>query len=764
MLQAQNVDCGMQKLRLAESCIVATILSLAAAACTKNVTGSGINEPPEVSIVSPAVARTFAGGDSLFIEIRATDREQAIPANDVSWWIDLHHGTHTHPFAPRTVGTRGLVTVPRTGHPETEIFLRLYAAARDAGGLTDTVSIDVSPRLTTISIATLPAGLAVTVDGQPRATPVVLQTVSGMERVIVATSPQLLGDSIYAFRSWADGGAATRTVASATASDLVATYTATGRANVSPNVAITAPVAGRIVTAGIGVTISADASDSDGNVAKVRFLVGTTVIDEDLTVPYAVQWTPTTLGAQSLFAQAVDNDGATTLSAAVAVTVQAAGVGDVEAPLVALTSPAAGASGLTGTVELTATATDNVGVTSVEFEVDGQLLASDAVAPYTATIASTAAFVTGAHVVRARGGDAAGNWSPWSSAVVSFGGNTAFLPGYSKSIVASGFGSLLTAIAFAADGRIFVTELNGAVRVVKNGALLAQPFAAVTALVEGERGLVGIALDPAFETNGFVYIYYTTAIGGAHNRISRFTANGDLAVAGSEVVLVDLPVLSDARRHNGGAMNFGLDGALYVAVGDDGNGLNAPVLSTPFGKMLRFNPDGSIPADNPYFTQTTGINRAIWAKGLRNPYTFAIHPGTGRMHINDVGQETWEEVNLGRRGADYGWPSTEGATSNPSFDSPILAVRHSNSPTLFDANAIVGGAFYNPLVAMFGTVYVGDYFFADYVLGWVYRMDMDNGNAVNAFAQTGAMVTGLGVGRDGAIYVLIGTKLERIAR
>src|SRR5205823_6118401 len=118
--------------------------------------------------------------------------------------------------------------------------------------------------------------------------------------------------------------------------------------------------------------------------------------------------------------------------------------------------------------------------------------------------------------------------------------------------------------------------------------------------------------------------------------------------------------LSAATNHNGGATHFGPDGKLWIAVGENANGANSQTLTNLLGKMLRINSDGTIPTDNPFYNTATGQNRAIWALGLRNPYTFTFQPGTGRMHINDVGQNTWEEIDVGVAGANYGWPSTEG--------------------------------------------------------------------------------------------------------
>src|SRR5690606_19004802 len=137
----------------------------------------------------------------------------------------------------------------------------------------------------------------------------------------------------------------------------------------------------------------------------------------------------------------------------------------------------------------------------------------------------------------------------------------------------------------------------------------------------GERGLLGVAFDPAFATNRFVYVYYTATSPTIHNRLSRFTANaaGDLALAGSETILLELENLT-ATNHNGGAIHFGPDGKLYVATGENAVAENAQSLDNLLGKILRLNPDGSIPTDNPFFNQATGKNRLIWALGLRNPF------------------------------------------------------------------------------------------------------------------------------------------------
>src|SRR5262249_14360225 len=160
----------------------------------------------------------------------------------------------------------------------------------------------------------------------------------------------------------------------------------------------------------------------------------------------------------------------------------------------------------------------------------------------------------------------------------------------------------------------------------------------------------------------YVYLYYTATTPTIHNRVSRFTAAGDVAVAGSEAVLLNLNTLSSATNHNGGALHLGPDGQLFIPGREHGHPPAAQALTNLLGKLLRINKDGTIPADNPFYTVASGQNRAIWALGLRNPYTFAFHRTTGRLFINDVGENTWEEIDDGIRGANYGWPETEGHT------------------------------------------------------------------------------------------------------
>jgi len=333
-------------------------------------------------------------------------------------------------------------------------------------------------------------------------------------------------------------------------------------------------------------------------------------------------------------------------------------------------------------------------------------------------------------------------------------GAASVLPGFTDSLVTAGL-SDATAMAFAPDGRIFVCEQAGRVRVIENGVLLADPFVMVPVDPSGERGLLGIAFDPAFNSNHYLYIYYTAVSPTIHNRIRRFTASGNVAVPGSEMDLLDLDDLAIATNHNGGALHFGVDGKLYAGVGDNANGSNAQTLANLLGKMLRINADGTIPTDNPFYNQTVGRNRAIWALGLRNPYTFAFN-ASGRLFINDVGQSTYEEVNEGVIGSNYGWPESEGPTNNPNHRGPLYYYPHVNGQ--FGGCAVTGGTFYEPLTGQFPSEYLGTYFFADLCQGWIDRLDIAGHNmrmaSVLAFASGISFPVDLDIGPDGSLYYL----------
>jgi glucose/arabinose dehydrogenase len=348
--------------------------------------------------------------------------------------------------------------------------------------------------------------------------------------------------------------------------------------------------------------------------------------------------------------------------------------------------------------------------------------------------------------------------------------------GFIESAAATGL-SNATAMEIAPNGDLWVLEQGGAVKRFRPGSTTADVVGDLSNLglsSVGERGVLGIAFDPQYATNKHVYLYYTSPSPVTHNRISQFTvndsdatdyyfagANSQEADAGSSgaptaQIIFDLDPLSGLTNHNGGAIHFGPDGKLYVAVGDNANGANSQSLATDLGKMLRINSDGTIPADNPFFGVTTGNNQAIWALGLRNPYTFAFQPWTGRVFINDVGQNTWEEIDEGLAGANYGWPATEGNQGTPpsapgTYRGPLYTYQHGGMP--LQGFAITGGAFYNPEVQQFPAAYTGKYFFADYVNDWIDLLDVGTGTATQ-FATSVPGPVDLRVTSDGSLYYL----------
>lgn len=342
----------------------------------------------------------------------------------------------------------------------------------------------------------------------------------------------------------------------------------------------------------------------------------------------------------------------------------------------------------------------------------------------------------------------------------------AVLPnGFERSTVA-GILDRPTVTALAPGGRILVVEQGGRVRVVKNDQLLSNPLLNLSGLVDSqdERGLVGLTLDSEFARGKpFLYVYYTLAARNGvppHNIIARFRVNGDRVVPGTGKRLARLPNLR-ATNHNGGALSFGRDGRLYAAVGENARPDLAQNRNSRFGKMLRMNRAGKAPKNNPFYSnpRVKGVNKTVWALGLRNPYSFAIQPGTGRMFINDVGAREWEEINRGVKGANYGWPVHEGPENDRRFRGPFHAYRHQANT----CNAITGGAFYDSRRAQFPSSYTGDYLFADICRGFIRRVDPRTGE-VRGFATGLSAPVDLKVGPGGVLYYLSrGTNsMERI--
>jgi glucose/arabinose dehydrogenase len=380
--------------------------------------------------------------------------------------------------------------------------------------------------------------------------------------------------------------------------------------------------------------------------------------------------------------------------------------------------------------------------------------------------------------------------------------------GFTEAAVATGL-SRPTAMEFAPDGRLFVLEQAGNVELVRPDGTTSTALH-LNVDSQGERGLLGIAFDPAFASNHFVYLYYTNpGAGGApwatgeHNQLSRFTVDdSDLTrpIFKNEAPILDWDNLSAASNHNGGAIHFGSGGMLYADAGDNAQTFTqggrtyrvSQTLSDLLGKQLRidvgaFNRGVAtrddtmvghlIPADNPFVGTATGINQLIYALGLRNPYTFAVQPATGTIFINDVGENTWEEIDQSVAGANFGWSGGNtdgfGHSSPPGagvYHDPLLAYNHSGGPA-GGGIAIVGGTFYDPTAPQFPASYVGKYFYADLGAGWIRVFDpahpgsASNPDTSSPFASgiTGNLID-LKVDQAGNLYYLTGSgTVERVS-
>lgn len=303
------------------------------------------------------------------------------------------------------------------------------------------------------------------------------------------------------------------------------------------------------------------------------------------------------------------------------------------------------------------------------------------------------------------------------------------------------------------DGRVFLTEKVGKIRIIKNGALLPTPLITIPTVDNfSERGLMKVVVDENFSSNGYIYAYYTHKANNIiNNRVSRFTVSGDLAAPASELVLINIdPVDGNTGYHNGGGLAI-KNNQIYIATGESTVASNSQSLTTLKGKILRINTDGTVPTDNPFYTTATGANRAIWALGFRNPFKLSVQNGTGKIWCNDVGAGTWEEINEIEKGKNYGWPGIEGKRTNQTapanYKDPFYAYDHSDG-----ACSITAGAFYNPAVAVFPTAYIGKYFYGDYCAGWLKTIDA-NGTVAN-FATGIDRPLDVAVSNEGVLYFI----------
>ncbi|MBU0637818.1 MAG: PQQ-dependent sugar dehydrogenase [Planctomycetes bacterium] len=273
-----------------------------------------------------------------------------------------------------------------------------------------------------------------------------------------------------------------------------------------------------------------------------------------------------------------------------------------------------------------------------------------------------------------------------------------------------------SALAFAADGRVFYTEKNtGRIRVIVDGSLAEQPFAEVPVNYADDRGLLGIALHPSFASNGRVYVFYTRSDTGlttadpqavVDNRVVYFEANGNVA-AGGEIFVASLPAAS-GTTHIGGRLAFAADGTLYVALGDQTAENAAQDNTVHTGKVLRYNADGSIPAGNP------SAGSPVFARGVRDMRGLAFDPESAIPFITDRNPAGQEEINRVLSGRNYGWPEVIGPATTAE-ETQFVADNPDYVEPLFDTGderpGLVGGSF-NPS-ARYGPNLVSDYFYGE---------------------------------------------------
>lgn len=366
-------------------------------------------------------------------------------------------------------------------------------------------------------------------------------------------------------------------------------------------------------------------------------------------------------------------------------------------------------------------------------------------------------------------------WWPWLLLAIGLSGSAvpaeaqaqALAAGFRSERVVAGL-QVPTAFARLPDGRILIAEKQGTVRVLKNGVLLDTPFIDLRSRVNDywDRGLIGLAADPDFATNGHVYLAYvyehdaTRYDAPKTSRLTRVTATGDTASPTSEVVLLGtvsgdscstLPETADCipvdeAGHAVGAIRVAPDGTLFVTFGDgagfsrvDPRAIRAQHVDALGGKVLRLSRTGQGLPDNPFWNGNPASNRSkVWAYGLRNAFRFGLRPVTGIPYLGDVGWGLWEEVNVGRAGANFGWPCYEGPdvqsgyeglaecqalyAQGPSAVQPALVAYAHNG----GGASVTGGAFYTGTA--FPEAYRGAYFFGDYALDrmWTLRTDAND--------------------------------------
>lgn len=361
--------------------------------------------------------------------------------------------------------------------------------------------------------------------------------------------------------------------------------------------------------------------------------------------------------------------------------------------------------------------------------------------------------------------------------------------GFADQLVVGGL-SQPSGIAFLPDGRILVAEQKTArLRVVANGAVSAGTVISEVNTSGNERGLLGVAVDPAWPTRPYVYLHHNRT--GLINYIVRYKASGDLTNPSStnltfsrRLVLID-DIPDNAFNHNGGTVRFGPDGSLFVSCGEDADPCGAQSIISFKGMILRLKVDALsdtfgftipkadiTPADNPYVGNVNARARLVWAHGLRNPFRFHVDPRDGTLFLADVGQNTWEEVNECRGGENFGWPQFEGNAPYSGFNgscpasSPVAPIATYNRTLFGGAASVISATLYYPMPGgqyNFPIDYHGDYFFAEYYQGFIRRIKKTGGSwapapavpgqpTVDNWATATTNVSDYAVGPDGGLY------------
>ena len=331
------------------------------------------------------------------------------------------------------------------------------------------------------------------------------------------------------------------------------------------------------------------------------------------------------------------------------------------------------------------------------------------------------------------------------------------------------------------DPRLFVVERPGRIQVVHDGTV--SPFLDIQTMTTttSERGLLSIAFDPNYASNGLFYVFYTGdgansggALGDIHIDEYHVSADPNAANPATRRTVWTFP--HSAGNHDGGQLQFGPDGLLYISVGDNANGANAQSLATPYGKLFRIDPHGAgsgdhaIPPTNP-FAGTPGAVQETWSLGLRNPYRFSFDRVTGDLVIGDVGETSFEEVDLspassgGGGGANYGWPSCEGFSGAcGGFTAPVFAYPHADpGGDVAHGCAILGGYVYRGSLA---PEIAGRYLYADLCVGELrsIQLGLPLASGDRAESSPGALGSPRSFGEDSAcnLYVTNTTTVFRI--